>query len=1103
MTEEITIEIHDYDKSMAADIAAMWNTWDDLWPGGFTQGVPYTAERVTKQYGKSDALAILIAIDQVSKKPMGSCTLFAHWRDKESAYVGTLGVSPEVLGKKVGKKLLLESIQRAMAKGYTRVDLNTWAGNMKAVPLYKKIGMMWNPEVSGVQMEDYVPGILKHPLCSPFFEPLSGDDDWYDAHVREPVQAPDEFEHKGLTVFPYEFEHNENSLSVIVDRIGRGITAIDSTLDNKKLRVEATVNSHQVLCGMPYVYTLEIENGSDSILDASVELSGFSGLHFDAAAKENQNIGPGEIFSWEVPYHLDSTAELFRDSVKGSNIITHLKIDGVKSELLTGLKVKPAVDLMTRWGESRIAAGGTASIPLTIVSNLNEDARTKVILDDMSVPIKVENENGDVSLSPEGLGGTILTITAGEDLEEGTHDIWASFELTPKSGQTITTRKFRVPIFCLGSKGIAVGHDDKQRRLVIATTNYNASFAKEGAILRIRDSYGTDVGGFDVRSSIGPPFGINPFRFAERESSVSSTDSETVIAMKANHPDRPLLIEDRATFEHGTGLIRHEVWATNTSKESDTFQLRLTGRGGGISFNRGTIYVPMTGGIVKENMGNFYYGYPAVSSEPSDYSEGWVAAQFNSKVVGQFLDMDSVEEFRLGDGQMNLIGFPMVTLEPGETRRLSQLWFMFGAQDWTDVQRQWKVHVKKEYDTRVDSLRTQDIRNLVNLDIDPMITSSIGSTESKISLSKVTLAPLMGKLNVKAPDGWTATVEIPRPEESVTVEGMLASSDIQLMQDTSYNLTLKPGATVADSFQIHRGSVEFATDWSLNKQLTLIQLGSSGKKVEVMEDVEQGAKVFRVNNGLIEFTASPDYGGCLISLKNEKGVEFMTSAFPNPAPKPGSFFDNYYGGVQPLVFDDELGEDLDKARTNKESMTAKTYESGLWSGVEISWIGKIQKLTRGVHFNLRYLTTSGSPIVLIQWVVSNKTSAPIRFWPSLFVDPKMDEQLAGGSVVTEWNGGESSIRKGPVPIAVTPSQNVLWIRPTEGQEDTSGFGFMMANDTARILSATLGEMLLLGAVEGTHWLKPGEERTITGCLLADPKSLDDIRDLQDALDKIV
>ena len=134
-TEEIAIEICDYTEEMASDVAEMWNTWDELWPGGFTQGVPYTADRVQKQFGKSDALAILIAIDNETKKPLGSCTMYAHWRDTEAAYIGTLGVSPAALGKKVGKKLLWESIERAAENGYTRVDLNTWAGNMIAVPL--------------------------------------------------------------------------------------------------------------------------------------------------------------------------------------------------------------------------------------------------------------------------------------------------------------------------------------------------------------------------------------------------------------------------------------------------------------------------------------------------------------------------------------------------------------------------------------------------------------------------------------------------------------------------------------------------------------------------------------------------------------------------------------------------------------------------------------------------------------------------------------------------------------------------------------------------------------------------------------------------------
>ena len=367
MSNEIDIEIRDYDESLAQGIADMWNTWDELWPGSYTQGVPFTAERVRKQFGTLNAIAILIAMDKTQNKPVGSCTVFSHIRDKDAAYIGTLGVSPEVLSKKVGKSLLLESIQRVLKKGYTRVDLNTWAGNMKAVPLYKKIGMMWNPEMPSVHMEDYVPGILQHPLCSPFFESLSNDDGWYDFHVRELNQAPDDYDHNGMIIYPYEFRNGNNSLSVTIDRLGRGITAVNRIINTEKLRVEARVGSHQVLCGLPYNYTIEIENASTDNLPVEIRLRAFEGLLFDEDTSFAKNIDAGDTVIWNVPFHLDSSAPLYRDNIRTPCITAELDINGHKSELRTGLKVRTAAEIMTRWGECKIASGGSASPGLTVM----------------------------------------------------------------------------------------------------------------------------------------------------------------------------------------------------------------------------------------------------------------------------------------------------------------------------------------------------------------------------------------------------------------------------------------------------------------------------------------------------------------------------------------------------------------------------------------------------------------------------------------------------------------------------------------------------------------------------------------------------------------
>ena len=231
MTEDADIRIEQYSSNLAAGIAEMFNSWDDLWPGGFTSGVPYDEERVRKTYDKIRALAILIAIDSESSKPVGFCSLMQHWRDEDAVYIGLLGVSPEALSKKVGKRLLLKAMKIAIEKGYQRVDLHTWAGNLRAVPLYKKIGLMWNPEADGVHLEGFIPEILKHPLAAPFWKDVEDISAWYEFQQRELEQAPDDIIDQGMHIYNYKFENQSGQLSVIIDRLSKGITSIDCKTD--------------------------------------------------------------------------------------------------------------------------------------------------------------------------------------------------------------------------------------------------------------------------------------------------------------------------------------------------------------------------------------------------------------------------------------------------------------------------------------------------------------------------------------------------------------------------------------------------------------------------------------------------------------------------------------------------------------------------------------------------------------------------------------------------------------------------------------------------------------------------------------------------------
>ena len=181
------------DLGQAEKAAVMFNDWDSVWPGGFTRGVPSTASKVQEEHRRSSHLAVLVV--EHEDEFVGYCNLEAAPGQKDVAYIGLLGANEKVHGKGVGKMLLREMIRRVAEAGYKQVTLGTWAGNTKAVPLYKKTGFNWIPETD-VYMRNFIPGLLNMPLVQTF---LDGKD-WYDCLERDIVVAPDDITWNGMKV---------------------------------------------------------------------------------------------------------------------------------------------------------------------------------------------------------------------------------------------------------------------------------------------------------------------------------------------------------------------------------------------------------------------------------------------------------------------------------------------------------------------------------------------------------------------------------------------------------------------------------------------------------------------------------------------------------------------------------------------------------------------------------------------------------------------------------------------------------------------------------------------------------------------------------------
>lgn len=1102
MTDGADITIVEYNDKMAKDLAVMYNSWEDLWPGGYTQGVPYDEDRVKKQFGTMSSIAILIAIDDETKKPIGSCTLHQHVRDIDAAYVGTLGVSPEALNKKVGKRLLLRAIEIVRKDGRKRVDLNTWPGNMRAVPLYKKVGLMWNASGDGVQMEDYVPGILDHPLAKPFFELLPDGLTWYDVHDREIVQAPDEFTENNMEIFPYKFVQENSNLSVIIDKHSRHITSIERVLDGSKLRVSARVSQHKVLCGVPSNYIIEIENGGEREIDFKAKLKAFSALVFNDKDTASYKIQPGERIAWEVGFTVGATAPIHRRNIRTPTIDAALEIDGVKFPLRTGLIIRPAATIMNKADHVRITPGGTASIPVAIMSAADFALSGSVHVDSPSSSLKVSVNQADIHLTPEGQSGVLLDLTADSNLESKTYDLWLHLKLNSDDGVSLTTRKFRIPVYCIDNGSVAVGEDDQLLRKTIISSDYSATFDYEGALFRASYANADLEGTFLLRSQIGPPFGIDSFRFTPREVDVSNEGDSIVVCMKGNHPERPLAIEDRVVFEKGTGIIIHQVWVTNTGKDPHAFQLRIYGGGQGIGLNVGRKCIPLKGGVLVDNVNSMVLNYPGIPSAPEAYDEGWLAIEGRFTTIGELWDLSKVEEIRLGGNQISLMQYPVTSLEAGERRKLSEILLVLNASHWYDVQRLYRLRIGKTI-SRFDIDSEFSTRQYYDLAIKPAVIPSITDTTVSVRAKKGILAPIPVNLDVDVPDSW-----IPKIRSLTSSENQEESSSKlemhQIEDNEDFEITLKPSKEAKDGFKVYNGMIRLKSMTEKMFPFNIIQLGLAGNSVEVTEIEEDGLKGFKVANGLIEYKVSQDYGGCLYSLKNRKGTELLISSFPTGTAKPGGFLNNYYGGIQPVIWDDSLDEQFTNVITNKEQMEGKAISVGPWLGVEISWIGKIQLSTRGVRLRVQYLTTGGSPVVLTRWIIENITKAPLRTFPSFIIDAGFDGEVPEQLFRALDNDQMTTFYASQVPSVVIPSNNLLWIRNGDLESAPEGLGILHAGKNNNGVFGLAISGIIIGSSMGfgPH-IAPGETRVDFSCFVVDPASDDELIGLQKNLEYLL
>ncbi len=316
------IIIVEYNPSLAKGIAQMWNNSKEGWNGDAGHN---TEKSILLKEAQASHLNLYIALE--GELVVGYCKLSKYAYDENTLYIDLLNVLPSYHGKRVGKMLVLKALERTIELGYPRLDLFTWAGNTKAVPLYKKTGFFWEKmEANSTHLMNFLPTALKTELVSDYFS----DIDWYNDSCRVLDICPDGIKVNDFDHYQYHWEKNGQYLKMNFEKTGRGLVAIDCN----EFMIETHVEANKLVFGQKHEITYKIINKSQQPLQVNICGKNDKNIQFDFTY--DKIITDTEIINAE--FYLDKIEKNQNMWITHPCVISDIFINNKKATFKTGIK---------------------------------------------------------------------------------------------------------------------------------------------------------------------------------------------------------------------------------------------------------------------------------------------------------------------------------------------------------------------------------------------------------------------------------------------------------------------------------------------------------------------------------------------------------------------------------------------------------------------------------------------------------------------------------------------------------------------------------------------------------------------------------------------
>jgi len=1074
-----TPKIIEFQTKDAHKLAELLNSFDKegLWPGGFTGGVPYTAERVLDSFPVG-VKNICVLISTHKGKFTGICSLHPHWEDAEAAYIGLFGVHPEYLGKKHGKALILKSLQIATENNFKRVDLDTWAGNLKAVPLYKKVGMFWVPETS-VEMQDYVPGIINFPLSKEFFK----KHDWHLSQIRKLELVPDEFKLNEMEVFPYEFAKDGDHLKVWVDRYGRGILGLERTLNGEHLKIQAKLRDHKVIAGVEQELTIEITNGTKSHMQGSVFLSGFDGLNFTAYPKRSFSIQKEASVTLHAKFEVSPETEVPDIRRKQKTIKANLIINGELIPLEIGMRILPLLEFKTYPESIVVAPGTTGTIQFNAFNNSKEMFTGNVFIVDELNELSLKKTTIPMKIAPKNHSGLNLEIEVSGDQPTSVIPL----ELFAKGkikGAKVETRTHLTYVKCIRPGGVVVSVENTKYGRSIFVENEDllaCVYLKRGLLDIIYKNTSTGREkvlrgrGFDI----GPPFGfVKPIDF---DYQINEKPEGLELVLSGMHPDKPGIKMMRIlTFYAGTSLIQEKIRIINMNPDV-TYKLNVRILRPWWLWNLHYQMIVPLAEILEQEMVGFPVSESDLPTDPKDYKESWICFQNQPQdfYFGQIWSNEKLFKIKVSEQAYVAPEYELGEIKPGQSACTSEFYYLLGRGNWQAVRRKWKRLIQKKLDPREETVESKPLFNI-------RLAENIlyDSSELKTQLNVVNLRNkgATGQITLNPPNGWK------------TSPSKIEVKEVKAKNSFTANVSIVPPPQA--KLGIYSGTIRFSADnQEIQFPMDFCILSKTRKNPPNVASVEEEKKtVFKVSNGLLHFKCSAEYAACLYFL-GKNSTNQLATTFPNIGTK--VFLENYSGGIRSLYLDENF--DFQKSKTHNELYKAELVEEADWKGIKFSFESKKQEELKGTFGSISYLTLPSSNIVKIKRKFENPTHAAFKFFSCLWLSPNVGGNFEKNEAIFPRANKIFRFKRaeGFAISGVEPEKGWILVK---NEEEELGLAMITGNPhKSTILSLDIGKTMLEIFIMSRIQLQPNESCELEDYLLLSSEDHESINKLAEIL----